>query len=536
MRRIWAIVLIILVSAVTAPVSAQSNKLKTLLPETPDGWAAHPITVANVFGGERIGRRYYPKRGGGQVGIFYQWRGIEIKQYREYITDPAKARAANLQTIEIGGQRFVWRQSGSSFVFATVVAGQVAITLQGLSTTRAIVEGFIKRINFRGIAEAVTSAKGASGPSASSGASPKGGASSGSSASFGAALVKLLPGPVSGFKMRRKPRWKKYRVGGEADVTHRKGGGELGDIVISYLWKSASQRSRAKLLADAGKLKKSKYRIIDIGGRKFLIRSYDKKTYTRHYVYALPGGDVMVQFAGNDRAAIDAYAKVVPYDELAKLAGGGTSGARSPSGGSGAPKVEKAEPGGEARPRAEAEVQSCPPTTRDLRLAPGRKLKCACAPGMVRGRVWGSGRYTADSSVCLAAVHAGVVGRTGGTVGLYVGGGCPRFVGTMRNGVRSGRWGNYGSTYAFRYPLPRCFANTPNARPGTQAGACDPSVGGKYQTLLRRIRVPRDARRYGRCRDYGRYSGSSWAGFRNLPPGFWVYSFPHWYIWSRRTR
>ena len=155
----------------------------------------------------------------------------------------------------------------------------------------------------------------------------------------------------------------------------------------------------------------------------------------------------------------------------------------------------------------------------------------------MRGSVWGTRRYTADSSVCMAALHAGVAARSGGTVAVYAGGGCRRFVGTTRNGVSSRDWGRFGQTYAFRFPLPRCAgAAAPARRGGTRASGCDPSVGGKYANLLRRIRVPRDVRRYGRCRDYGRYSGSSWAGHRNLPPGYWVYSFPHWYIWARRTR
>ena len=55
---------------------------------------------------------------------------------------------------------------------------------------------------------------------------------------------------------------------------------------------------------------------------------------------------------------------------------------------------------------------------------------------------------------------------------------------------------------------------------------------GKYQKLLRRIRVPRDQQTYGEFHDYGHYEGSEWAGFADLPAGFWVYLAPHWYIWG----
>jgi hypothetical protein len=190
------------------------------------------------------------------------------------------------------------------------------------------------------------------------------------------------------------------------------------------------------------------------------------------------------------------------------------------------------------------------PCPRNMRGRTVSGMRCSCSPRQMSGSVWGSIRYTADSSVCRAALHAGVITPQGGVVKIWSGPGCGRFVGSLRNGVRTGNWGRYGATYAFRSPLPRCAeqaAVTPPPGGGEEdtegssggsprAAGCDPSFGGKYVTLLRRIYVPQDARRYGRCRDYGRYTGSSWAGHHNLPPGYWTYRYPHWYIWSRRTR
>jgi hypothetical protein len=48
---------------------------------------------------------------------------------------------------------------------------------------------------------------------------------------------------------------------------------------------------------------------------------------------------------------------------------------------------------------------------------------------------------------------------------------------------------------------------------------------------LRKIHVPQDGQAYGKFTDYGMYTGNSWAGYNNLPPGYWVYVYPHWYIW-----
>lgn len=67
------------------------------------------------------------------------------------------------------------------------------------------------------------------------------------------------------------------------------------------------------------------------------------------------------------------------------------------------------------------------------------------------------------------------------------------------------------------------------------AQACDPTFGGKYAILLRRLAIPGDRGQYGNCRDYGRWSGNSYRGYSNLPNGFWVYSYPYWIIWARRN-
>jgi HEAT repeat protein len=58
------------------------------------------------------------------------------------------------------------------------------------------------------------------------------------------------------------------------------------------------------------------------------------------------------------------------------------------------------------------------------------------------------------------------------------------------------------------------------------------SVRGKYRKLLRRIKVEQDKDGYGEFSDYGHYTGTSYAGYDDLPVGYWVYVYPHWYIWG----
>jgi hypothetical protein len=58
------------------------------------------------------------------------------------------------------------------------------------------------------------------------------------------------------------------------------------------------------------------------------------------------------------------------------------------------------------------------------------------------------------------------------------------------------------------------------------------SVGGKFSILLKKIEVKADRETYKDFHDYGPWTGTSWAGHDDLPPGYWVYVYPNWYIWG----
>ena len=62
------------------------------------------------------------------------------------------------------------------------------------------------------------------------------------------------------------------------------------------------------------------------------------------------------------------------------------------------------------------------------------------------------------------------------------------------------------------------------------------SFGGKYSKLLRTLEVPQDASAYGQLYDFGWWNGTSWRGHVQLPPGYWVYVAPRWYIWGGRLQ
>ncbi|MEZ5750912.1 MAG: LCCL domain-containing protein [Paracoccaceae bacterium] len=70
--------------------------------------------------------------------------------------------------------------------------------------------------------------------------------------------------------------------------------------------------------------------------------------------------------------------------------------------------------------------------------------------GSNSGTIWGSGVYTDDSPVAVAAVHAGVlqVGETG-VVTVAVVGGQPGYPGVMSNGIQSSNYGRWDGSYQF---------------------------------------------------------------------------------------
>ncbi len=95
-------------------------------------------------------------------------------------------------------------------------------------------------------------------------------------------------------------------------------------------------------------------------------------------------------------------------------------------------------------------AQNCPATYKDLANQGASSTECACPAGAGQGgTVWGSGVYTTDSSICAAAVHAGAVGASGGSVTLKKSAGCAKYNGTTANGVTTSSWGSFESSFYF---------------------------------------------------------------------------------------
>jgi hypothetical protein len=78
------------------------------------------------------------------------------------------------------------------------------------------------------------------------------------------------------------------------------------------------------------------------------------------------------------------------------------------------------------------------------------RITYTCPAGGTPAPVWGSEPYTADSSVCTAAVHAGRISMAdGGMVIIEMHEGSSKYDGSQQNGVATGSWGDYPSSFSF---------------------------------------------------------------------------------------
>jgi hypothetical protein len=57
------------------------------------------------------------------------------------------------------------------------------------------------------------------------------------------------------------------------------------------------------------------------------------------------------------------------------------------------------------------------------------------------------------------------------------------------------------------------------------------SLNGKYRSLIQVLKCPGDRKSYGTFSDYGYWGGGRWCG-QTGKAGYWVWIYPHWYIWE----
>jgi len=105
--------------------------------------------------------------------------------------------------------------------------------------------------------------------------------------------------------------------------------------------------------------------------------------------------------------------------------------------------------------------EACPSNLKAMKGfdASGKnKLSCKCSESQTgSGSVYGTDTYTSDSSICRAALHAGVIKAKGGKVKVKSMEGCKKYTGTDANGVKTSSWGSYDMSFYFtKNDKPKC--------------------------------------------------------------------------------
>ena len=78
----------------------------------------------------------------------------------------------------------------------------------------------------------------------------------------------------------------------------------------------------------------------------------------------------------------------------------------------------------------------------------GKTYKFQCPENGTESAIWGSDIYTADSSICTAAVHAGLITlEGGGVVTIQFRPGRSVYGSTLRNGITSNTFGEYPHSF-----------------------------------------------------------------------------------------
>jgi len=89
-------------------------------------------------------------------------------------------------------------------------------------------------------------------------------------------------------------------------------------------------------------------------------------------------------------------------------------------------------------------------TPSDKRGRNGQQFMYNCSPNGAPATVWGTDVYTDDSSICTAAVHAGLISfQAGGTVTIEIRQGQQSYTGSSRNGVVTKGYGSWYSSFIF---------------------------------------------------------------------------------------
>lgn len=88
----------------------------------------------------------------------------------------------------------------------------------------------------------------------------------------------------------------------------------------------------------------------------------------------------------------------------------------------------------------------CSFTARDIHGELGSSYIVSCPAGCGR-YIFGTDVYTGDSSICTAAIHAGLISPQGGSVEVILEKGRPAYRGSTQHKISSNDYGSYSSSF-----------------------------------------------------------------------------------------
>jgi hypothetical protein len=95
----------------------------------------------------------------------------------------------------------------------------------------------------------------------------------------------------------------------------------------------------------------------------------------------------------------------------------------------------------------------------------GRTYRFRCPSDGTAQAIWGSDIYTDDSSICTAAVHAGIISiERGGVVTIEIRPGRSTYGSTTRHGIKSNNFGEYQRSFVFNSPGTTQDGRNPSGR------------------------------------------------------------------------
>ena len=142
--------------------------------------------------------------------------------------------------------------------------------------------------------------------------------------------------------------------------------------------------------------------------------------------------------------------------------------------GAGAGATGNAEPGGSVKNAVQDPVAlACAQKARDV---PGNKgtsyyMRCPAGCKMDAANVWGTDIYTDDSSVCVAARHAGALGDPGGVVLVTWAPAQATYLGSLKNGVTTAEYGGWARSFVVQSVDERGKPTSPAPRPMAEGSA-----------------------------------------------------------------